>query len=63
MDACADTPLVVSVDAAGCRIDEDGDVIGRIRPTGIRPKSADRLKANGFSLPASMFSDLHAATA
>jgi len=44
-------------------IDEDGDVIGRIRPTGIRPKSADRLKANGFSLPASMFSDLHAATA
>jgi pilus assembly protein CpaF len=44
-------------------VDEDGDVIGRIRPTGIRPKSADRLKANGFSLPASMFSDLHAATA
>jgi len=44
-------------------IDESGDVIGRIRPTGIRPKCADRLKANGFSLPASMFSDLHAATA
>ena len=44
-------------------IDQDGNVLGRIRPTGIRPKCADRLKANGFALPASMFTDLHAATA
>ncbi len=44
-------------------IDQDGNVIGQIRPTGIRPKCADRLKANGFALPASMFSDLYAATA
>jgi pilus assembly protein CpaF len=44
-------------------IDQDGNVLGRIRPTGIRPKCAERLKSNGFSLPASMFSDLYAATA
>ncbi|MGW8266993.1 MAG: CpaF family protein [Longimicrobiales bacterium] len=42
---------------------EDGEVIGRLRPTGIRPKFADRLKANGVHLPASMFSDLHRASA
>ncbi|HSM61501.1 MAG TPA: CpaF family protein [Longimicrobiales bacterium] len=44
-------------------IDEKGNVLGRIRPTGIRPMCADKLKANGFQLPASMFSDLQAATA
>jgi pilus assembly protein CpaF len=42
---------------------ENGDVLGRLRPTGIRPKFADRLRANGVSLPASMFSDLHRASA
>jgi pilus assembly protein CpaF len=44
-------------------VDGDGKVLGRIRPTGIRPKCADRLMAHGMHLPASMFSDLHAATA
>jgi pilus assembly protein CpaF len=44
-------------------VDEEGDVLGRIRPTGIRPKCADRLKAQGMHLPASMFSDLQAASA
>jgi pilus assembly protein CpaF len=44
-------------------VDEDGNVLGRIRPTGIRPKCADRLKAHGMHLPASMFSDLQAASA
>jgi pilus assembly protein CpaF len=44
-------------------VSEDGEVLGRLRPTGIRPKFADRLKANGLNLPASMFSDLHRATA
>jgi pilus assembly protein CpaF len=44
-------------------IGQDGKVLGQIRPTGIRPKCADRLKAHGFALPASMFSDLRAATA
>jgi pilus assembly protein CpaF len=44
-------------------VDEEGNVLGRIRPTGIRPKCADRLKAQGMTLPASMFSDLQAASA
>ncbi len=44
-------------------VDENGNILGRIRPSGIRPRVADKLKANGFQLPASMFSDLHAATA
>jgi pilus assembly protein CpaF len=41
-------------------ISEDGQVIGRFRPTGIRPKFADRLKAYGITLPATMFSDMAA---
>jgi pilus assembly protein CpaF len=44
-------------------VGEGGEVLGRLRPTGIRPKFADRLKANGVNLPASMFSDLHRASA
>jgi pilus assembly protein CpaF len=34
---------------------EDGRVIGKFRPTGIRPKFYDRLKAAGIVLPASVF--------
>jgi pilus assembly protein CpaF len=36
-------------------IDENGKVIGRHRPTGIRPKFADRLKSYGIELPAALF--------
>jgi pilus assembly protein CpaF len=36
-------------------INEDGRVIGRFRATGVRPKCAERLKAAGINLPASMF--------
>jgi pilus assembly protein CpaF len=42
---------------------ENGQVLGRLRPTGIRPKFADRLRANGVNLPASMFSDFRKASA
>jgi pilus assembly protein CpaF len=38
-------------------IDDAGNVLGAIKPTGIRPRCADRLRANGVHLPASMFSD------
>jgi pilus assembly protein CpaF len=38
-------------------IGEEGAVIGRFKPTGIRPKFADRLKASGIPLPAAMFTD------
>jgi pilus assembly protein CpaF len=37
---------------------EEGQVIGRFRSTGIRPKFADRLREYGIRLPATMFSDV-----
>jgi pilus assembly protein CpaF len=43
-------------------IDEDGRVIGRLRPTGIRPRCMDRLKAHGFDMPADSFADAPQAT-
>ncbi|HEX6308336.1 MAG TPA: CpaF family protein [Longimicrobiales bacterium] len=38
-------------------IDENGRVIGRLRPTGIRPRCMDRLKAYGFEMAAEAFAD------
>jgi pilus assembly protein CpaF len=38
-------------------ISPEGDVIGRFRPTGIRPKAADRLAAYGVKLGEMLFSD------
>jgi pilus assembly protein CpaF len=38
-------------------VDEDGLVIGRLRPTGIRPRCMDRLKAHGFEMSAKAFAD------
>jgi pilus assembly protein CpaF len=40
-------------DQTGC--DEQGKVIGRFRPTGIRPKFLDKLTANGINLPNEIF--------
>jgi len=34
---------------------EGGKIIGRIRPTGLRPKFIDRLEAAGIHLPPSTF--------
>ena len=34
---------------------ENGRVIGRLRPTGIRPKFIDRIEQSGIHLPASIF--------
>ncbi len=34
---------------------EDGKVIGRLRPTGLRPKFMDRIEASGIHLPPSIF--------
>jgi pilus assembly protein CpaF len=34
---------------------EDGKVIGRLRPTGLRPKSINQIEAAGIHLPASVF--------
>jgi len=34
---------------------EAGKVIGRLRPTGIRPKFVERIEAANIHLPASMF--------
>jgi pilus assembly protein CpaF len=34
---------------------EEGKVIGRLRPTGLRPKFVDKIEAAGINLPASIF--------
>ncbi|KAF0108612.1 MAG: pilus assembly protein CpaF [Anaerolineaceae bacterium] len=34
---------------------EDGKVVGRIRPTGLRPKFMDKIEASGIHLPPSIF--------
>jgi pilus assembly protein CpaF len=44
-------------------ISESGDVLGQLRPTGIRPKFVERLTAHGLKFPASMFSDIRRASA
>jgi len=38
-------------------VDERGNILGQIRPTGIRPVCTEALRANGFQLPSTMFSD------
>ncbi|HKA59971.1 MAG TPA: CpaF family protein [Gemmatimonadales bacterium] len=43
-------------------VDAEGHVIGNFRPTGIRPRFAERLKAWGITLPADLFSPLAAAS-
>ena len=34
---------------------EEGKVIGRLRPTGLRPKFMDKIEATGINLPPSIF--------
>jgi pilus assembly protein CpaF len=34
---------------------EQGKVIGRLRPTGLRPKFLDRIESSGIRLPATIF--------
>ncbi|HZM27741.1 MAG TPA: CpaF family protein [Gemmatimonadales bacterium] len=41
-------------------VDAEGRVIGMFRPTGIRPRFAERLKSWGITLPADLFSPLAA---
>ncbi len=41
-------------------VDSQGQVIGRFRPTGIRPRFAERLKASGMQLPRVFFEDMYA---
>jgi pilus assembly protein CpaF len=38
-------------------VDSNGMVIGRFRPTGIRPRFAERLKTSGFTLPRVFFEE------
>ncbi|HWN10472.1 MAG TPA: CpaF family protein [Pyrinomonadaceae bacterium] len=39
-------------------VDSQGQVIGRFRPTGIRPRFAERLKASGLQLPRVFFEEM-----
>ncbi|WP_281884284.1 CpaF family protein [Paenibacillus sp. YYML68] len=36
-------------------VDEEGKAIGRLRPTGVRPKFFERLETSGIHVPASVF--------
>jgi pilus assembly protein CpaF len=38
-------------------VDKDGKVIGRFRPTGVRPRFAERLKQYGMTLPRVFFEE------
>ncbi|MBF0542996.1 MAG: CpaF family protein [Candidatus Riflebacteria bacterium] len=38
-------------------IDEKGKIIGRLKPTGIRPKFAQKFEESGVHLPANIFTD------
>ena len=40
------------------RLDKDGRVIGRFKPTGVRPRFAERLKLYGLQLPRSFFEEV-----
>jgi pilus assembly protein CpaF len=40
-------------------IDNDGRVIGRFKPTGVRPRFAERLKLYGLQLPRSFFEEVY----
>jgi hypothetical protein len=36
-------------------MDDKGKIVGQLRPTGIRPKALDRMKADQVNLPADLF--------
>lgn len=38
-------------------VDEDGSVLGQFRPTGVRPRFAERLKAHGIGLSSFLFTE------
>jgi pilus assembly protein CpaF len=40
-------------------VDKDGRVIGRFKPTGVRPRFAERLKTYGLQLPRSFFEEVY----
>jgi Flp pilus assembly protein, ATPase CpaF len=39
-------------------VDQQGQVLGRFRPTGVRPRFAEKLKACGMQLPRVFFEEL-----
>lgn len=41
-------------------VDENGGVLGRLRPTGIRPRCMERLQAHGFEMATDAFTDVAA---
>jgi len=44
----------------GAGIDDQGRILGRLRPTGLRPQFAERLAQHGYTLPAFTFGGLAA---
>jgi pilus assembly protein CpaF len=41
--------------------EEEGKVIGRLKPVGIRPNFTNQLAVHGFELPPAMFMDMEKA--
>jgi pilus assembly protein CpaF len=39
-------------------VDQQGVVLGRFRPTGVRPRFAEKLKACGMQLPRVFFEEI-----
>ena len=39
-------------------MDADGNVMGRVRATGIRPRCAERLQQHGIDLAGTLFSEV-----
>ncbi|MNU07177.1 hypothetical protein D3C72_2526600 [compost metagenome] len=38
-------------------LDENGKVVGRLIPTGVRPKFYERLESSGIHIPSTVFID------
>ena len=52
-----DTPVLQDVFVFEELGEKDGKVVGRLKPTGMRPNFVNRLAIHGFNLPPSMFID------
>ncbi len=52
-----ETPILQDIFVFEEQGEENGKVVGRFKPTGIRPSFTQRLNTHGFNLPASIFMD------
>ena len=48
-------PSVSGPTISKCTVDENGKIIGGLRPTGLRPRFNERIEDAGIKLPPSIF--------